>query len=239
MFSYTHLVVANRLLSRFSVENEAEYYLGALIPDIRYLSDVPRDQTHFRAKDLLPYFERYPELQSFMTGYFVHCLIDDLEYGLNIGLLKRFPLAPFRRFLRTRYASIILELYCVESIDVSCRLAETSNDFLRQLAIPDHDVVLFAQQLNDFLKCPDFDRQLALAQSVGVQIPTRFDRYARFYKAIKRRPIWLALLFKGLRMQSYIHWMLEQLTARPAYITFQQEVSLTQNLVEVTIPTRK
>jgi len=93
MLFYAHLCLAKLALERGGIPirnpgDISQYYLGAALPDIRYISGQPRDQTHPAAQDFLK-LHHPPELYAFCFGYLVHLVIDELEAGLQFNELVR------------------------------------------------------------------------------------------------------------------------------------------------------
>jgi hypothetical protein len=70
----THIATADKLFdSCFSKFSKKDFYIGTTFPDIRYLGDVTRDQTHFYDLNLQNILK---EENSFMAGLKFHCLVD-------------------------------------------------------------------------------------------------------------------------------------------------------------------
>lgn len=203
MFTYTHFILASRLATYIKPTSMEDYFLGAMVPDIRYLSKIPREQTHLPLDVLIQQFAAYPEQHSFLAGYFVHCLIDDLESNLNRKLLRRFPLIIFKPFLRTRYAAVLLELYFIESTIEIGQVCGERNPVLADLGIPQQDVAQFALYTNQLIRAPSFERQIEMVTEFGIRIPARVIQYLHTYQTLKRHTTLLSLLFSSLRMRHH------------------------------------
>ena len=87
MIQYTHILIASFLESLIKPENLGDYYWGATAPDVCYLASLRRDQTHLSSKVILDDIIRYPHLKSFLQGYLVHCLTDEVKLKDLLGLM--------------------------------------------------------------------------------------------------------------------------------------------------------
>lgn len=83
-----HLAVAKKLLEKIHVENEYDYYLGSIAPDIAKQIGEKKDKSHFiiNTKEDIPnirlFTKRYPTFlyNSFNLGYFTHLYTDKIWY---------------------------------------------------------------------------------------------------------------------------------------------------------------
>jgi hypothetical protein len=188
MYPYSHLVVASWVEALLCPANREEYYLGAVIPDVRYYCRLPRRRTHLPAERIAGLAARYPHLQSFALGYMFHCAADDLR--LPQLALRRLPLGPLRGVLPGPAAQVLLEFYFMERAHVRQHLAEGSNEILAGLGITDADVGAFARELNRFLAAPSYTAGLALARNLGLLNHPRAARYLRIARQLgRRRPL--------------------------------------------------
>ena len=81
MNPYSHIVIASKVEQQVAPVNASEYYWGAIAPDIRYLAGIPRHQTHISHQAIVVLIAQYPHLKSFLQGYLVHCLSDEIPLG--------------------------------------------------------------------------------------------------------------------------------------------------------------
>ena len=83
-----HLAVAKKILEKIHVENEYDYYLGSIAPDIAKQIGESKDKSHFviNTKEDIPniklFIKRYPTFlyNSFNLGYFTHLYTDKIWY---------------------------------------------------------------------------------------------------------------------------------------------------------------
>ena len=79
-----HLAIAKKVLEKIKVENEKEYYLGAIAPDLSKQIGASRNESHFvintinSAPNLKIFIKRYPTFKynSFNLGYYTHLYTD-------------------------------------------------------------------------------------------------------------------------------------------------------------------
>jgi hypothetical protein len=83
-----HLAVAKKVKEKFLVENEKDYFLGAIAPDIAKQIGRSKDESHFliNTREDVPnieiFIKRYPyfKYNSFDLGYFTHLYTDKLWF---------------------------------------------------------------------------------------------------------------------------------------------------------------
>lgn len=82
-----HIAIAKELLKEYSVDNEKDYFLGSIAPDIAKQIGIPRYESHFETdKKDSPNIElfknRYPLFQynSFELGYYIHLMSDKIWF---------------------------------------------------------------------------------------------------------------------------------------------------------------
>jgi hypothetical protein len=83
-----HLAIANRVNKKIKVENEKDYYLGAIAPDISKLIGETKEKSHFlintinETPNINLFIKRYPTFKynSFNLGYFTHLIADKKWY---------------------------------------------------------------------------------------------------------------------------------------------------------------
>ena len=79
-----HIAIAKKVKEKIEVENEKDYYLGSIAPDLAKQIGDSRDKSHFSLNTLnnLPdidlFTKRYPlfKFNSFDLGYFTHLYAD-------------------------------------------------------------------------------------------------------------------------------------------------------------------
>ena len=82
--SMIHLAVAKKVLEKINVENEKDYYLGSIAPDISKQVGTSRHESHFifNTREDIPnlklFIKRYPTFKynSFNLGYYTHLYVD-------------------------------------------------------------------------------------------------------------------------------------------------------------------
>jgi len=103
MLFFTHLQLAKILNHQDFNKIQSEYWVGAVLPDIRYVSAIPRSVTHApfeNIKDLAAEREIY-------KGYLAHLLID--RYTVESGFYKRIRAKAPRR-LRWVFSGMLINV---------------------------------------------------------------------------------------------------------------------------------
>ncbi len=175
MNPYSHVVVASKVERYLCPSDREQYYLGAVVPDVRYYSGVSRWQTHLPLEQVAAFGARYPDLQSFILGYLVHCAVDEID--LSRFILRRFPLSLARPLLPAKAAAMLIEYRYLETTTVDKRVSEASNQMLTDLGIDEATVVRFARQINQFLAEPSLEAGLTLAYRLGLSDYPGLEKY--------------------------------------------------------------
>lgn len=90
-----HLAIAKKVQEQFPVQNQKDFYLGAIAPDISKQIGQSREESHFliNTEEDIPniqlFIKRYPRFfqNSFDLGYFTHLFADKVW---NESFLPRF-----------------------------------------------------------------------------------------------------------------------------------------------------
>jgi hypothetical protein len=178
MHIYTHIVLAGELEYHLKPDNPAAYYLGAVIPDARYLTGTSRQQTHLNAAQIMIYLQRYPHLKSFLMGYLVHCETDLLD--LTRILFERTPLRWLRKLRQLQLAGILLESHYLEHVQFNPPLSLEGNEILDEIGIDSASVQQFAAGTAQFLQDPSFQAELAALQAARILKNQRARAYLHF-----------------------------------------------------------
>jgi hypothetical protein len=201
MFICTHLTVAENLAKYLKPQQRQEYYLGAVIPDIRYCDPaITREQTHLSVSKLAAFGRKYPYLRSFVLGFTVHCMLDEQEGELIDEFLRRFPLSLVRNRLRRRFPTVLAEMYSFEAVHTGNSVGEISNVMLDELDVRPASVVQFSRLVNGFLKRPSLETGIQMAQDLGLFGGSRVAQYLDTIRFLQRHSALKRLLFLVTRM---------------------------------------
>ncbi len=105
---YSHIVLASNLEEQLRPENSKEYYLGTVVPDIRYLYGWRRQHTHLPMERIAEFAAQYPHLESFLLGYQVHCIIDEFD---SADQVLRFPANLMMKRLPRQFLPMLVESF--------------------------------------------------------------------------------------------------------------------------------
>lgn len=190
MNPYSHLVLAKRLLDLAQPANLADYYWGNVAPDLRYTARLPRPQTHLPIEQILALRAEYPNLSSFLQGYLIHCLADEVE--LWALLEKRWYLRPFVQRVSLKMASVVLESYLVEKIPLRVPVSGAQNSMLLALGVSDPAVIQFHSLVERLVDQPGIASVLHLFRTLSEGRPAIgrvINQLERFYWA--RTPLYV------------------------------------------------
>ncbi len=194
MYIYTHLVTASQMEPVLRPADRHAYYLGAIVPDLRYMAGIPRDGTHLPLRDIAAWLERYPHLHDFILGYLVHCALDELE--IRQVVFRKLPLAPVQSLMRRKLAHTLLETYYIDHTVVTICLPEYGNEILDRLGLTEPLVCEFTGWLNRFLREPSFEMELEfLREALFSSGNPRFRRLMGPLLAFQRSPTLKRLLW--------------------------------------------
>jgi hypothetical protein len=193
---YTHLILAGELEHYLRPDDPAAYYLGSIIPDVRYLNGIPRQQTHLSPKEILAYQERYPHLRSFLSGLLVHCEIDLLD--LTRVLFERTHLRWLSKMHQLQLSGVLIESYFLEEARFNPPIALENNEMLHELGIAAESVYQFTAGVRQFLLAPSFHSELAALQDARILASRRVRAYIRLIQAFERSRWLRKIVFTGV-----------------------------------------
>jgi hypothetical protein len=198
MNPYSHIVVASKLTSLVQPENLGEYYWGAVVPDIRYLVRIKRERTHLSPQTIFELSCKYPHLKSFLQGYLIHCLSDEIE--LRAVALHHFPFSLFKGSLYHQRVAVLLELSYLEKEKLRIDVAGSYNEVLAELGLSEAAVEKFSQFIRDYIVSPSYEARVsALFQLLGRKNDSRVEKYMRAAKGVQKNRVLRNVLFLALR----------------------------------------
>ena len=198
MNPYSHIVVAAKVEAFVNPENLQEYYWGAIAPDIRYLAAMQRQQTHIPSQRIVEFISRYAHLKSFLQGYLVHCLSDEIELGQVF--FQHFPFSMFKSKMSRQQIAVILELFYFENERVNKHLSGTHNEVLSELGLSEAESTKFSQSISQYAISSSSQSRLSnLFQLLGLENDNRIDKYLTAAKSFQRNWLLKNALFIGIQ----------------------------------------
>ncbi len=188
---YTHAVLAKHLQPLVTPRNPAEYLWGSVIPDIRYLARMRRKTTHLPDEEIAAWFARYPGLESFIQGYRVHCMLDEIDTVQVVG--NAFPLSLLPALLRRRFSSqqmaVVIELYYHNIFPQGLVLSGEHNQILEDLGIQAGQTAAYVSVNADYFACPSYETVAASFVRLGIIEDARIEKYVKAYQRIQGNPL--------------------------------------------------
>ena len=140
MLLLSHLYLAKETTKSFYIANQKEYYLGSILPDIRYFANIPRNKTHFAVSEL---DNKLHDVNSdFLNGYTVHLLSDKFihEFELYSKIKKCFPLV-INKVIKPSIVNVFLDLYFLKKLKKKNKieLSDVYNEEYNKLGINKKD----------------------------------------------------------------------------------------------------
>jgi hypothetical protein len=212
MNPYSHVVIASRLESLIKPENPAEYYWGAIAPDVRYIAVVPRQQTHVPAQKIVGFLSRYPNLKSFIQGYLVHCLSDEVHMGEIF--FRQFPFSVLKRKLSYQHIAVVLELFCFENEKVNISMSDTHNEVLAELGVNEAASAKLARSIGQYVMAGPAEARLAeLFRLLGPKDNSHLEKYVKAAMGFQKNWLLKNVLFFGIRQGKIIDTIVSRVTA--------------------------
>lgn len=194
---YSHIIIASDIVASIKPDNLHDYYWGAVIPDIRYLTGSQREKTHLGLNQLVEFSHRYPQCDDFLAGYMVHCLADEFDLVKNVQGIIPFPL--IKKRLTPQHYPVILELYHIRhGKPQSISLSATHNPILEELGITSEQTISFGSTVQAYITAPSFPAAIQLSQQLGLVQNNRVEKYLEAARRFQSNPFMMNMLFLGL-----------------------------------------
>jgi hypothetical protein len=209
MGPYSHYILAAKLEPSLQPEQPAAYYWGAVAPDIRYLANLRRDHTHLGQDRILELTACYPHLRSFLLGYQVHVLIDQIDVAHSIG--AAFPLNLVQKVRRKKISSqqmtMLVEMYYFQSGISGQPLSGEHNEVLSDLGITSEQTRVFHQGLQEYFDARSLEAAVYAFQKIGMIQNDRLQKYLNAYRTMQKQKVLnflLILTIKNARLDSRV-----------------------------------
>lgn len=201
MGPYSHYLIALKLEPFVKPDHVGEYYLGAIIPDVRHLAGLHRNQTHLSREKIQETLSDYPSLKSFLLGYQIHCLIDEIDVSEIVS--PAFPFNLFKRVFHKNFSqqqiTMLIELFFAQSTRVDRKLGGSHNAVLSNLGVTPAHTETFVHAMDEYLAAPSFETALSAFQKIGYIENLRIEKYTKAFRAIVKNRIIKKLLFVGIK----------------------------------------
>jgi hypothetical protein len=200
MGPYSHIILANDLEKHIKPNNTREYYWGTIAPDTRYLmKGMSRYQTHISSDEILDYLHRHPQLKSFIQGYLVHCLADQLE--MSEIMQRKFPLSWQKDKFSSRQCTVILELFNVlRTRPPEKSISENYNAVLEGIGIGKEQAMKFSKEMNQYLTTPSVISLLSMYQKIGLANNGRIEKYQIAFQRFQKNWLRKNMILFGLHV---------------------------------------
>lgn len=193
---YSHLTLAYSCLDRIAVHNKNDFYLGALMPDIRYFTGKPRSEYHFPLEKLNRITRSISISDSFVLGYGIHLIIDELWAYTNIRdeYKNLFPIF-IRNKLNNRILEVAFELFFLTQYPVNVHLIVSENEFTKQLGINlSPELINAISSFQRYIEHRNLHTGLQIALASGKYTPERLAQMRYLSNILEISPFTRALI---------------------------------------------
>jgi len=201
MNPYSHYLLASKIAPFIKPVCLEAYYLGSIISDVRYLAGMRRDQTHISQAQIREYLISYPNLDSFLRGYQVHCLIDEIDIAKVAS--KAFPFNLLKWVLHKNISQqqifVLVELFYMQSTHMDWQIKEEHNEVLTDLGITPAQMETYLNAMKAYLPSPSFETALSCFQKIGYMKSSRSEKYFQAYQSLERNRMLKTLLLMGVK----------------------------------------
>lgn len=201
MGPYSHFILAARLEKQLMPNLPNSYYWGAIVPDVRYLAHMRREQTHLDKEQIQRFADCYPHLASFLLGYRVHCIID--QFDLDLFINTNYPFKLFNLLLRKRLShqqiTMLVEMYFLKTPVESAQIAGEHNEVLNDLQVPPEQTRIFFEAMQTYIQLHTVDAAMSAYQSVMMIDNSRMEKYLKAFSSMQNHRLLNVLLMAGIK----------------------------------------
>jgi hypothetical protein len=212
MQPYSHLVIAALLEKDICPTVPADYFWGSVAPDARISAGLRREQTHLAPQKILEFEHKYPQLKSFVQGYLVHCLSDNVDAMAILN--RRIWLHPLLRRVSWQFVSTVIEAYQIEHRPLQKPIALCSNAMLSDLGIEPGHIEIEAKTMGPYLAKPTLAANLAFMKSGS---GPRMRGYAQEAERIQTNPLIKPIWFGLANFEDFTNQVISQVRAHEAF----------------------
>lgn len=172
---YAHLSLAHSCGSRLGISNN-DFYLGAIMPDVRYFTKQPRNKTHFSIEHLNHIKSDIEVSQSFFLGYSVHLLIDDIWYNpMTLQYFKAMLPFVFRNKISIKIMEAIFEFYCLNLRPANVQLQSNENELTQYLDIQPKYIQQAVKTMQEYNRYRSMQIGFQMAMDAGIASADRLS----------------------------------------------------------------
>lgn len=158
---------------------------------------LQRQQTHISSQRIVRYIFNYPHLKSFLQGYLVHCLSDEIELGHIF--FQHFPFFILKRKMSRQQIAAILEIYFFEN-ERSNKACLTYNEVLSELGLSEETSTKFSQSISRYIISSSPKSRLSdLFYLLGLENDSQTDKYMSAVKSFQKNWFLKNALFFEIR----------------------------------------
>jgi hypothetical protein len=214
---YAHLSLAHGCTEILHISNYNEFYIGAIAPDMRYFTKKPREEYHFSLETLYKITRGMTVSSSFITGYMVHLMIDELWYTPeNAQRFRNQSLIFLRNRLSPKLIEAAFEFFCFTKRSVITHLQSVENELTVLLGIKAEHIDKAINTIERYNNERNLQVGIDTAIELGIYSPSRLDQMQSLSKKLK---------------MPFVERIILELVKRPSQYTYQYIVDNVVNQV--------
>lgn len=180
-------------------KNLAEYYWGTITPDIRYLAGIERAKTHFSKEKCRQLIVQCPDLKSFLQGYLVHCLVD--EISLQEIIQTAFPISIIQNKLSRKQIAVLLELFYIKNSLCKPKIVGTYNQVMNDIGLHEETSIRFSELMDRYFTSESLDLKISiLAELMREKNKQSVEQYISAAKHLQENVLLQNLLLFSIRL---------------------------------------
>lgn len=215
MLFYSHLVFADLIRKQIKITNTNDYYFGSVFPDIRYYLKMPRTFTHLGSDEILNYITEYPHEKNFLTGYYFHCLLDEMDVPSFVS--DKFLSKLLTNVVTPKVKTVLLEYYFKEKVSGFEPLVHLENDITSEFTIKSEALKAYTSLLNDYMKTDSLSVIVATLEKMGLSKFGSVEKYLSAAEFLEHHEHTRHLLFKALDLDTLNELVLTKLESANAF----------------------
>ena len=162
---------------------------------------MPREVTHLPRHQFPDLFAQYPQLGSFLQGYQLHCLLDELNLVSIVS--PAFPIRLIQTATRRKFSrqqiTMLVELYHQQNGAPPHPLVIHENPLAAALGIEREACQTFAQGMQAYIAHPGLQTALDAYQRLGMVADARAEKYVGAALWLEKNRWLKALLLSGVK----------------------------------------
>jgi len=197
---YSHLITSSIIKNKIEISDFNAYYFGTVFPDIRYLLKLPRHYTHLPSDEVLDYITEFEKDKNFLIGYYLHCVLDELDLPALIS--GKIPAKLLQGILSHKVKTVLLEYYFRDNYPSDIEILPVANGITEELNISRESLVNYVDLLNQYLKTDSLHQVVNTLENLGISRFGSVEKYLSAAEFVEKHEHIRHLLFSVLEIKT-------------------------------------